>query len=212
MMARRAGVAETLEAGLARARRYAEDVRQGRVTGVTGETFTDVVHIGIGGSDLGPRLLYDVVGPAATDGPRLHFLSGVDTDERAAVLQGLRPERTLVIVVTKSGGTRETLRNAAAVVDWFGEGAERQAVMERHFVAVTASPERLASAGLDCGSCFPLWDWVGGRYSLWSAVSLAVMVGAGPDAFEAFLEGGAAMDAHFSDAPWRRTCRCCWRW
>ncbi|WP_440995230.1 glucose-6-phosphate isomerase [Arhodomonas sp. SL1] len=200
-MARRAGVAEAVGEALTRARRYAEDVRQGRVTGVTGETFTDVVHIGIGGSDLGPRLLDDVVGPAATNGPRLHFLSGVDTEERAAVLHGLCPERTLVIVVTKSGGTRETLRNAAAVADWFGEGVERRAVLERHFVAVTANPGRLASAGLDCGGCFPLWDWVGGRYSLWSAVSLAVMIGAGPDAFEAFLGGGAAIDAHFSEAP-----------
>lgn len=196
-----AGVAGTVGDCLGQMEAFAAGVRDGTVTGADGRTFTDVVHIGIGGSDLGPRLLADVVVSPQSDGPRLHFVSSADVEALHTVLAGLEPATTLVVVATKSGGTRETLLNAGTALSWFVARLGRDAALAHHFVGVTAKPERLAEAGLEVGVVLPLWDWVGGRYSVWSAVSVSVMIAAGVAAFREFLAGGAAMDRHFREMP-----------
>ncbi|MFB4203117.1 Glucose-6-phosphate isomerase [wastewater metagenome] len=196
-----AGVSRTVSDCLGQMEAFAAGVRDGTVTGVDGHVFTDVIHIGIGGSDLGPRLLADVVLSPENDGPRLHFVSSADAQALRTVLAGLDPATTLVVVATKSGGTRETLLNAGTALSWFAARLGRDAALAHHFVGVTGNPERLADAGLEVGRSFPLWDWVGGRYSVWSAVSVSVMMAAGTAVFREFLAGGAAMDRHFRDMP-----------
>ncbi|WP_435103602.1 glucose-6-phosphate isomerase [Arhodomonas sp. AD133] len=192
---------EAVARELERMTAFAEAVRSGEATGISGRAFTDVVSIGIGGSDLGPRLIADVLAPWAAGGPRLHFVSNADGAEVATVLRGLDPETTLFVVASKSGGTRETLLNAETAIAWFGNGADRAEVLARHFAGVSASQDKLADLGIAAERRFRLWDWVGGRYSLWSAVSLPVMMHLGPSIFREFLAGGADMDRHFREAP-----------
>jgi glucose-6-phosphate isomerase len=179
---------------------YATAVRSGSEAGATGKPFRAIVHIGIGGSDLGPRLLWDALRPLdpAID---LRFVANIDPRDMAEALTGLDPETTLVVVVSKTFTTQETLANATRARDWLA-AALPEAGRERHLVGVTAAPDRAAAFG--CGRTFGFRDWVGGRYSLWSAVSLSVAVAAGPEVFEGLLAGAAAMDAHFVEAPLAR--------
>lgn len=176
---------------------YAEAVRAGEETGATGRGFQAVVHIGIGGSDLGPRLLWEALRPLdpAID---LRFVANIDPRDMAEALTGLDPETTLVIVVSKTFTTQETLANAEAARAWLTAGLKGAGV-KAHFIGVTAAPERAVQFG--CGRTFAFRDWVGGRYSLWSAVSLSCAIGLGWAAFQGLLDGAAAMDAHFVAAP-----------
>ena len=189
-------VARTLE----RMFDFAEAVRDGRRRASGGERIASVVHGGIGGSHLGPQLACEALAHEA-DGPQLRFLSNVDPDSFARATAGLDPRTTLAIVASKSWHTTETARNAQALRRWFaGAGIEGEA-LQRHFVAVTSNVEAAAGFGLAPDALFPMWDWVGGRYSLWSAIGLPIALSIGASKFRAMLEGAHAMDRHFREAP-----------
>ncbi|MFC0634021.1 glucose-6-phosphate isomerase [Brevundimonas balnearis] len=190
-------VSAEVEATRADMAAYAEAVRSGAETGATGKAFTAVVHVGIGGSDLGPRLVWDALRPLepAID---VRFVANIDPREMAEALTGLDPETTLVIVVSKTFTTQETLANAEIAKAWLA-AALPEAGRDKHFIGVTAAPERAQAFG--CGRTFAFRDWVGGRYSLWSAVSLSCVIGLGPEVFDRFLKGAEAMDRHFVEAP-----------
>ncbi len=176
---------------------YADAVRSGTEAGATGKPFRAIVHVGIGGSDLGPRVVWDALRPLdpAVD---LRFVANIDPRDMAEALTGLDPETTLVVVVSKTFTTQETLANAGAARDWLAATLPAEG-MTRHFIGVTAAPDKAAAFG--CGRTFAFRDWVGGRYSLWSAVSLSCAIALGWDVFEAMLAGAAAMDDHFVSAP-----------
>ncbi|WP_413873901.1 glucose-6-phosphate isomerase [Albidovulum sp.] len=175
---------------------FARDVRDGRFAGQGGR-ITDVVNIGIGGSDLGPAMACAALAPYA-DGPRAHFVSNVDGAHVHDVLAGLNPETTLVIVSSKTFTTIETMTNAAAARAWM---AGRVADPATQFAAVSTALDRTAAFGIAPERVFGFGDWVGGRYSVWGPIGLSLMIAIGPEDFAGFLAGGAAMDAHFRDAP-----------
>ena len=182
-------VAGTLERFLG----FAEDVRAGRIAGAGG-AFTDVVNIGIGGSDLGPVMAARALRPDA-DGPRAHFVSNVDGAHLADTVAGLDPARTLVIVSSKTFTTLETMANARLARDWLGPHAAGQ------MAAVSTNIEGAAAFGIPEARVFGFWDWVGGRYSLWSAIGLSLAIAIGATRFRNLLAGAAAMDRHFAEAP-----------
>lgn len=176
---------------------YADAVRSGAEAGATGRRFEAIVHVGIGGSDLGPRVVWDALRPLdpAID---LRFVANIDPRDMAEALTGLDPETTLVVVVSKTFTTQETLANAEAAKAWLAAALPAEG-MTKHFIGVTAAPDKAAAFG--CGRTFAFRDWVGGRYSLWSAVSLSCGIALGWDVFEAMLAGAAAMDDHFVSTP-----------
>jgi glucose-6-phosphate isomerase len=193
---RYAAVAATRE----RMRELAESIRAGAHTGHTGRAITDVVNIGIGGSDLGPRLVSDALAtPEAA--PRAHYVANVDPDDLAATIAALDPATTLFVICSKSFRTEETLANALAARAWLREGGVADGDLARHCLAVTTNLEAAADFGIPGSHCLPLWDWVGGRYSVWSAVGLSCAISLGWDTFAAFLAGAEAMDTHFASAP-----------
>ncbi|MHA7835696.1 MAG: glucose-6-phosphate isomerase, partial [Algiphilus sp.] len=170
---------------------FAEDVRAGHITAADGGTFTEVVNIGIGGSDFGPRMVCAALAPMA-DGPRVQFIANVDAAEREQVLSGLDPARTLVIVTSKTFRTQETMANAHSVRRWLA-GALGEAAVRQQFAAVSTAVEAAAEFGIVDDRVFGFWDWVGGRYSLWSAVGLPIALALGRTAFEQLLAGAHAM-------------------
>lgn len=178
---------------------FSDGVRGGSILGATGKPFTDVVNIGIGGSDLGPVMATLALAPYH-DGPRLHFVSNVDGAHIADTLSGLDPETTLIIVASKTFTTIETMTNAATarefIVSKLGEAAVAQ-----HFAALSTALDKVAKFGLDEDRVFGFWDWVGGRYSLWSAIGLPLMIAIGKQDFADFLAGARAMDEHFKNTP-----------
>jgi len=173
-------------------RAFSDGVRTGKITGGGGKSITDVVNLGIGGSHLGPALAVDALAPYA-DGPRLHFVANIDPAALARTLATLDPATTLFIVASKTFTTLETLANAETARAWAGTKA--------CFAAVTASPDRAIAFGVAAEHVFPMWNWVGGRYSLWSAVGLPIMLAVGDRHFEDLLAGARAMDEHFRSAP-----------
>ena len=177
---------------------FADGVRSGAIKGATGKPFTAIVHIGIGGSDLGPRLMWEALKPLDPQ-IALRFAANVDGSEIAQALTGLDPATTLVTVVSKTFTTQETMANAAAARDWLRSALGPDG--DQHLLAVSANPQAVAAFGVSPDRLFAFRDWVGGRYSLWSAVGLSCAIALGSEAFEGFLEGGAAMDAHFLKAP-----------
>lgn len=191
-------VAEVLQ----RLRRFAQAVRSGEWTGHGGGRITDIVHIGIGGSHLGPELAVEALAPYATPELRLHFVANVDGQALHAVLSRLDPRSTLFIIASKTFTTLETMMNAATARAWYVAGGGT--AVARHFVALSTNLEATAAFGIPAENVFPFWDWVGGRYSVWSAIGLPVMLAIGPDAFDAFLAGAHTMDRHFMEAPWDR--------
>lgn len=176
---------------------FAEDVRNGRCGGEAGRSIEAVLHIGIGGSHLGQALAVEALGG---DGPRVRFLANIDGAALPAALAGLEPATTLAIVASKSFATEETLANAAAVRSWFVERTRDPDVVARHFVAVTANADAAGAFGIAPARCWPLWDWVGGRFSIWSAAGLPVAIALGRERFLALLSGAREVDAHFRDA------------
>lgn len=194
-------VMPAVEASLAHMRRFSDAVRAGVWRGHTGERITDVVHIGIGGSDLGPRMVVDALAADATGGPRLHFVSNVDGADIARALEALEPRHTLFIIASKSFTTQETLTNATTARDWFLRGGADRAAVAQHFVALSTNAPAVEAFGIDAANMFTFWDWVGGRYSVWSAIGLPVALAIGMDRFEAFLAGAHRMDEHFRTAP-----------
>lgn len=178
---------------------FSDGLRDGAISGATGKTFTDVVNIGIGGSDLGPVMATLALAPYH-DGPRLHFVSNVDGAHIADTLSGLDPETTLIIVASKTFTTIETMTNAKTarefIVSRLGEDA-----VAKHFAAVSTALDKVSAFGLEETRVFGFWDWVGGRYSLWSAIGLPLMIAIGRKAFAEFLAGARKIDRHFQDAP-----------
>ncbi|QYK40163.1 MAG: glucose-6-phosphate isomerase [Paracoccaceae bacterium] len=189
-------VLPAVRATRARMHAFAEDVRQGRFTGQGGR-ITDVVNIGIGGSDLGPAMATLALAPFH-DGPRVHYVSNVDGAHVADTLRALDPGTTLVIVASKTFTTIETMTNADTAKRWM---AERVANPGAQFAAVSTAADRTAAYGIDDERVFGFEDWVGGRYSMWGPIGLALDIAVGPARFDAFLAGGRAMDDHFRSAP-----------
>jgi len=178
---------------------FAEGVRGGSIAAADGGRFTDVVNIGIGGSDLGPVMATLALAPYH-DGPRLHYVSNVDGAHIADTIARLDPARTLVIVASKTFTTIETMTNAATARKWLA-GALGEAAVGAHFAAVSTALDKVAAFGIKPERVFGFWDWVGGRYSVWSAIGLPVMIAVGAENFRAFLAGAHAVDEHFRTAP-----------
>jgi glucose-6-phosphate isomerase len=181
---------------------FAEDVRAGRYASASGKPFTNVVNIGIGGSDLGPAMAAQALAPYA-DGPRLHFVSNVDGAHLADTLKGLKPATTLILAASKTFTTQETMANALSARRWM-EAKLGSADAGRHFAAISTARKKVEAFGIDPARMFGFWDWVGGRYSLWSSIGLSLAIGIGAENFRAFLGGAKAMDDHFRKARFRR--------
>ena len=180
-------------------RRFSDAVRDGSATGATGRKIADVVNIGIGGSDLGPVMATLALAPYH-DGPRAHYVSNVDGAHMHDTLKGLDPETTLFIVASKTFTTIETMTNAETARKWLAAALGADAV-GKHFAAVSTALDKVAAFGIAPDRVFGFWDWVGGRYSLWSAIGLPIMIAVGADNFRAFLAGAHEMDQHFQTAP-----------
>ena len=185
---------------LGRMRDFVVGVHEGRYRGATGQRFTDIVNIGIGGSDLGIVMATEALGRYRNRGMRLHCVSSVDGVELSDAMEQVNPATTLFVVCSKTFTTLETLSNATAAREWLvaelGEGA-----VAKHFVAVSTNQAAMDSFGISADSRFTIWDWVGGRYSLWSAVGLSIALALGMDQFESLLQGANDMDEHFASAP-----------
>ena len=190
-----------VNAVLAHMRRFTDALRSGAWCGHTGKAITDVVNIGIGGSDLGPYMVCEALRPYGHPRLAMHFVSNVDGTHIAQALKGLNPATTLFVVASKTFTTQETLTNAHTARSWFLHNGGNEAAVAKHFVAVSTNTEAVRAFGIDTVNAFEFWDWVGGRYSLWSAVGLPIALYIGMDHFEELLAGAHAMDQHFQSAP-----------
>ncbi|MFZ5811696.1 MAG: glucose-6-phosphate isomerase [Thermodesulfobacteriota bacterium] len=186
---------------LAKMRDFSDRVRSGQWRGYTGRPIADAVNIGIGGSDLGPRMVTEALAHYAADAPRLHFVSNVDGAHLAETVRRLDPETTLFLVASKTFTTQETMANAHSARQWFLGHARDEAAVARHFAAISTNREGVAAFGIDPANMFEFWDWVGGRYSLWSAIGLSIALSVGMDRFEELLSGAFEVDEHFRTAP-----------
>jgi len=193
-------VSADVHAVLDRIAHFSERVRSGQWRGYDGQTITDIVNIGIGGSDLGPKMACAALRTYTHPRLTMHFVSNVDGHDLDAVLQKANPATTLFIVASKTFTTLETMMNAHSARAWFLRHGEEKD-LPRHFVAVSTNTEAVRAFGIDPDNMFPFWDWVGGRYSVWSAIGLPVALAAGFDNFRQMLDGGHAMDEHFRSAP-----------
>ncbi|MEP1441760.1 MAG: glucose-6-phosphate isomerase [Hyphomicrobiales bacterium] len=192
-------IAEDIHRVLKAMSEFARDVRLGALRGSSGKPYTDVVNIGIGGSDLGPVMVTGALAPYH-DGPRVHFVSNVDGAHLTDTLKSLDPATTLFLVASKTFTTQETMTNAHSARSWVSGHLGEEAVGD-HFAAISTNLDAVASFGIQQDRVFGFWDWVGGRYSVWSAIGLPVMIAIGPDNFRKLLDGAHAMDQHFQQAP-----------
>jgi len=181
--------------------RFSDAVRDGSWTGHTGKPITDVVNIGIGGSDLGPLMVVEALAPFAHKRIALHFVSNVDGSHMVSTLKKVNPETTLFIVASKTFTTQETLTNAHSARSWFLDSDATDADIAKHFVALSTNEEAVTDFGIDADNMFGFWDWVGGRYSIWSAIGLPLILSIGIERFEQFLQGAHEMDEHARTAP-----------
>ena len=180
---------------------FADSVRQGEWRGYGGKSIRTVVNIGIGGSDLGPMMVAHALEPRRGDGPAARFVSNLDGAALGRLLAELDPETTLLVIASKTFSTQETLTNATSARAWVTDHFGTDAAVARHFVAVSTAAERVSDFGIAPANMFGFWDWVGGRYSVWSAVGLSLIMSFGREVFEAFLSGAARLDAHFAAVP-----------
>jgi len=190
-----------VNAVLEKMRSFSERVISGDWTGYSGKKITDIVNIGIGGSDLGPVMVAEALKPFHSKGVAAHFVSNVDGTDLTETLNALDRETTLFIIASKTFTTQETMTNAFSAREWFLAAAKDPAHVARHFVAVSTNAEKVQEFGIATDNMFVFWDWVGGRYSLWSAIGLSIACYLGFDNFSALLEGAYAMDRHFRDTP-----------
>jgi glucose-6-phosphate isomerase len=190
-----------VNAVLAAMGKFADGIRSGALKGSTGKAITDVINIGIGGSDLGPVMATLALAPFH-DGPRSHFISNIDGAHIADILRLVKPETTLFIVASKTFTTIETMTNAQTARKFIAD-ALGEAAVQHHFAAVSTALDKVAAFGIDSERVFGFWDWVGGRYSIWSAIGLPLMIAIGPENFGKFLDGAHAMDNHFRQAPFK---------
>ena len=181
---------------------FCEKVISGDWKGYTGKPITHVVNIGIGGSDLGPAMVVEALAHYQNQ-LEVRFVSNVDGDHHVEVLKGLNPETTLFVVVSKTFTTQETLSNANSIRQWFLSQAPESGIAQ-HFVAVSTNLEKIKTFGIDPENTFPMNDWVGGRFSLWSTVGLSICLAVGPDHFKALLHGAGKMDLHFQETPFKQ--------
>ena len=203
MLADSRDVMPEVRAELGRIREFVTGVHEGRITGFKGGRFTDVVNIGIGGSDLGIVMATEALGRYRNRAIRLHCVSNIDGVELADVIEQVNPATTLFVICSKTFTTLETLSNAKAARTWL-VGELGEAAVDRHFVAVSTNHAAMDAFRIAPGSRFTMWDWVGGRYSLWSAVGLSIALALGMDQFELLLQGGHDMDEHFRSTPFER--------
>ncbi len=189
-----------VRAVLARMRGFCDAIHSGKWRGATGEPITDIVNIGIGGSDLGPRMATQALAAHRVPHLGVHYVANVDGADLAATLAGLSPRTTLFVIASKTFTTQETMQNAASARAWL-TAALGEAAVARHFVAVSTALDKVAAFGIDPDNAFAFWDWVGGRFSLWSAIGLPLALAIGFDRFEQLLAGARAMDEHFFTAP-----------
>ena len=186
---------------LKRMRSFTEAVRSGEWKGGTGKPITDIVNIGIGGSDLGPLMVTHALTPFGRDKLHMHFVSNIDGTHMVETLRHLHRETTLFVIVSKTFTTQETITNARTARDWFLTRGGTKTAVAKHFVAVSTNAKAVSAFGIDTDNMFEFWDWVGGRYSLWSAVGLSIALYIGMDHFEELLAGAHDMDEHFRTAP-----------
>ena len=183
---------------------FSRKVRSGEWTGFTGKRMKNIVNIGIGGSDLGPVMAYEALKPYSDRNLAVRFVSNVDGTHIAEATRDLDPEETLFIVASKTFTTQETMTNAQSAKEWALRKLGQPAAVARHFVALSTNAEQVAAFGIDTANMFGFWDWVGGRYSLPSAIGLPLMIAIGPEHFIALLEGYHAMDRHFAETPFEK--------
>ena len=190
-----------VNAVLAQMRTFSDKVRNGTWLGYTGKRITDIINIGIGGSDLGPVMVCDALKPYASPDLNVHFVSNIDGAHLMRAIEKCNPETTLFIVASKTFTTQETMTNATSARTWFLESAQDNAHVAKHFVALSTNAKAVQEFGIDIANMFAFWDWVGGRYSLWSAIGLSIALYVGMDNFEELLTGAHEMDNHFKTAP-----------
>ena len=183
---------------------FSRKVRSGEWTGFTGKRMKNIVNIGIGGSDLGPVMAYEALKPYSDRNLTVRFVSNVDGTHIAEATRDLDPEETLFIVASKTFTTQETMTNAQSAKEWALKKLGNPAAVAKHFVALSTNAEKVAAFGIDTANMFGFWDWVGGRYSLPSAIGLPLMIAIGPENFIALLEGYHAMDRHFAETPFEK--------
>lgn len=186
---------------LAHMKEFSEAIRSGSWKGYTGKTINTIVNIGIGGSDLGPVMVTEGLKPYAKRDLTAHFVSNIDGTHIAETLRLCDPERTLFIIASKTFTTQETITNAESARDWFLAAAKDKAHVAKHFVALSTNTKAVTAFGIDKANMFAFWDWVGGRYSLWSAIGLSIAIYIGYDNFEQLLKGAHGMDKHFKETP-----------
>jgi glucose-6-phosphate isomerase len=185
-------------------RRFSEMVRSGEWKGYTGKAITDIVNIGIGGSDLGPKMVTIALAPYCKPGLRSHFVSNVDGTDIAEALKLLNPETTLFLIASKTFTTQETMTNAHTARQWFLDAAKDESAIAKHFAALSTNADGVSKFGIDTDNMFEFWDWVGGRYSLWSAIGLSIALAVGMDNFEQLLAGAHKVDEHFRTTPFEK--------
>ncbi|MEO8680314.1 MAG: glucose-6-phosphate isomerase, partial [Vicinamibacterales bacterium] len=190
-----------VRAALDHMRRFSDAVRSGHWVGYSGLRITDVVNIGIGGSDLGPAMVTQAMAAYSREGPRVHFVSNVDGTQLDETLGPLHPGTTLFTIASKTFTTQETMMNARSARAWFLSRAKDEKEIARHFVAISTNEQEVRAFGIAPENMFVFWDWVGGRYSLWSSIGLPIALAAGFGHFEQILDGAHQMDEHFRTAP-----------
>ncbi|MDP4175571.1 MAG: glucose-6-phosphate isomerase [Bacteroidota bacterium] len=185
-------------------RQFSEDIRNGKWKGYTGKNITDVVNIGIGGSDLGPVMVTEALKPYGKPGLNVHFVSNVDGTDISEVLKKVNPETVLFLIASKTFTTQETIANANTAKEWFLKAAKDKSEVAKHFAALSTNEKEVSKFGIDTKNMFEFWDWVGGRYSLWSAIGLSIAIYIGMDNFEDLLKGAFEMDEHFRSESFER--------
>lgn len=190
-----------VRATLKQMEQFVAQLHSGEWKGYSGKTITDVVSIGIGGSYLGPKVVAEALTPYKKDSIKVHFVANIDGSDITGKLKQLNPETTVFVISSKTFGTLETLSNANAARDWFLSNGGSQDNVSKHFAAVSSNVKKAVDFGMAEENIFPMWDWVGGRYSLWSAIGLPVAIAVGMDNFYALLDGAHQMDEHFRTAP-----------
>ena len=193
-----------VNAVLAKMRTFSDRVRDGQWRGATGKPISDVVNIGIGGSDLGPLMVTEALKPYAHQKLKVHFVSNVDATHLVETLRPLNPETTLFLIASKTFTTQETMTNAHSARQWLLNRLKDETAVANHFVAISTNREKVTEFGIDPANMFEFWDWVGGRYSLWSAIGLSIALYVGMDNFEELLSGAHEADEHFRSAPFEK--------
>ena len=189
---------------LGKMRRFTNQVRDGHWLGATGQPITDIVNIGIGGSDLGPLMVTEALKPYGRKKLKVHFVSNVDATHLLETLKPLNAETTLFLIASKTFTTQETMTNAHSARQWLLQQIEDETAVAKHFVAISTNREKVSAFGIDPENMFEFWDWVGGRYSLWSAIGLSIALTIGMDQFEELLAGAHQVDEHFRTTPFEK--------